>query len=731
MARYIKDIFAATYQSKPVLPSFLDAFWIAPVDFLQHEFNSGLLILINYVQSEAQKISIDLLDKITTNLFDDIQNIKNHYSSPMEVGVLEFFQWYIAEVPIRLAIVSRRLQLAHDWIIYSLYDIKPYPMTIDSDALVNRLKKIFRCPDSAVRLQLDNTLESWLYGLFYYSRRTGALVGLGHALNGEFALWLINRFPGTEAAAALAQVLAWSVIHNAEQARPIVQVFESIVDKAKLPAETKKVVMMALATTSSLYTQISPGKWARRVLDEFHQELNAHEPLQLISIWLAESPELLTNERDHLFEAIEKNHLWTEKVGKNKPGTGAIYSRQRLFQILATLITVLLERGSCSLAQEILAAWRRVPIKFRRTQASVFACPIRNGVGAVCYAVEGKAWRNTNPNRQSHLEMMSAMNKFLQTKISLDDAPEFELEVVDESRMGTPVNAHADEFEKCLIKYYRLDDNSLKEALKDQGNGIIILPGMSHPVQPLMIKHWGYCWPLVQSFAQPQVSRPIQNVLLWPASALYTANMESEHIQKILQQAGISVSVVDASEQTLERFQKEYISLEYDCIWIISHGEYDHMNPHRTSFPIAEGISMALDDMLDLHIDNNLQRLLILNLCSGGTAATYGANNEMGIAAAMATFAQCVITHLWPVNWLAAWVFGVLLADAIASKKNHFDAFTTATTIMVNGSESVIEKITRLSEQIPSLSELRDRIERNSSIDFGNLSIWGSPVFII
>jgi hypothetical protein len=65
---------------------------------------------------------------------------------------------------------------------------------------------------------------------------------------------------------------------------------------------------------------------------------------------------------------------------------------------------------------------------------------------------------------------------------------------------------------------------------------------------------------------------------------------QADWIAEVLQPQ-IHVSVASGDEET---FRSEFSSPEYDAAWVTTHGEFDHMDPHRSKLLIVinEGTEM-------------------------------------------------------------------------------------------------------------------------------------------
>ena len=127
------------------------------------------------------------------------------------------------------------------------------------------------------------------------------------------------------------------------------------------------------------------------------------------------------------------------------------------------------------------------------------------------------------------------------------------------------------------------------------------------------------------------------------------------------------------------------------------------MRLQHESHPLASGVHVSLRDFAELPAPKGDRRLLVLNACDSATAASLGGPSRVGLAGIGAGTTQAVIAHLWPVRWIPAACFGVLLATGLVRNKSFLSAFRYAVKMLQSG----------LSETDPALSaEIRSLLKR-------------------
>jgi len=242
------------------------------------------------------------------------------------------------------------------------------------------------------------------------------------------------------------------------------------------------------------------------------------------------------------------------------------------------------------------------------------------------------------------------------------------------TRQGTPEYELAPVFEQVLSNHYRWSELDSSECTA--ARAAVFLPGYPHPLQALMQAGTGRCLPISSSLQEPFPDRVIRRAVIWFSGDDYFSAMEAEAVVALLDAAGIHCDCMSGQVHTKADFLNIYRNSDYDLIWVAGHGECDRWAPTTPTILVGAGGGIGIDELLALQVEVGAKghRLLMLNICDGGSAAVFGGMHKLGLAPMLASRAQAVVGHLWPVDPLVAAGFGILLARELANTPGDFFA---------------------------------------------------------
>lgn len=669
------------------------------------------------IVQKVNSIGIDELHGQLMILIQEIHQQKDN-ATPKELERLDFMQFSFSTEGASLSCNHGRFTAAHDFLVWGLVDKIEYGETEIFDT--GKVARFITSQEPFINQNAVPQAFEWLRTLFYYSRHHGGLKGVClDALDmfGDIFFPLFNSVPASILPQELfvgtcCQVLSWRIDNKDARAVEIAQYLESIYDS--LEDSNKKTVCIQLGTGGSEYTSLTSGQWAFRGLYEFKSHLKAHEELHLKSVYyITNHTEIQRNLAD-IIQAIDayNNHLGPlDPISKK-------YEKTRIFGVVRGLIAKCIGNGWIETAAILICCYYSIEDSERKIKNQLMV--LVNHKANILYGVEGKVKVFEEKPHQVLIDLFIQANVFLGATLVLHDVPDFPLQ---QPRVpGIPVKQEGANFEAQLVNHYQFE--RLRPEDVQDVDSMIIFPGLQHPVQALMYKYLKNTFPINVSLRQPKKVRVIRKALVW-CYGTTSSDLETILVKKILSDAGIEVETPDLLSSNKADFLDKYESMEFDLVWLGTHGEYDHMNPHKSTIPILPNAIIELSELMRSAPKIDEQRVLVMNICDGATAATYNALYDLGFGASVCGPTQGVISHIWPVELWPALIFGLVLAHYIGEGNQGWDAYVKTIDSLLKDNQSIHELLDahNLGEDYESLW---DRIHGDLN---ENIYYWGSPVY--
>jgi hypothetical protein len=633
----------------------------------------------------------------------------------------DYLQLAVAVDVARNAVAQGQLGLAHDWIIHACVDALPYPDEVEFPP--HRFLDLVSSPRPDLSSASEPLFFEWLGLLFYYSRVRGAL--RGHAENflpiaATVVGMLLRHERHTEAVVIAEQMLCWAAVNNRDEAGEVAAAVERLYQQ-DLPPRLRKRVGMIFTTMAARWTGRPATEWAREVLRSHRSLLEGHEEVALLAASVATVEDAESLKAD-LLEAI-RAYRCSISPPSSRRALLLRYTESRLFKILDPVIFLLSRSFRAGYIKELFGAWYDIPVGEQRASSPVCCVPF-HGDGTLLF-VDGDGVV-VPQSADTGVRVVDATNRFLGTKITIAENP-----VLDEyvpPNPGFPMEVCGPAFEAAVKELY-LGEGKARDWLRaavGRGDGLLVVSGAQHPLQPLFLAEAGIGWPLVASFQRPHPDRRVRRVGVWRGGSFYD-EIEAQAIRLRLEQHGVDVDLIEIGGDAVESFRRSYCSHDYDVFWVIAHGHYDHWDPHRAYIQLSAnaGDRIYLEELVTLPVPTGARRLLVLDICDGGTAATFAGAPRLGIGPVLAGPDQAAVSHLWPVFQLSLAAFGAFLAVGLTKHQDFWSAFRYAVTRM-NAPKAEIEEALR--GDLPGECDLPERFH-NRSVDSENVYHWGSPVF--
>lgn len=254
-------------------------------------------------------------------------------------------------------------------------------------------------------------------------------------------------------------------------------------------------------------------------------------------------------------------------------------------------------------------------------------------------------------NAQSYKELINATNRLNAISISLlgEDNLTSDIEV---DRFGCPIIGDSlDELRNSVIDHYALDDGIYEEF-----NLMTLMPSHNHPVQSALCS---------LNITPPIISVSMENLLDEPENKKFVFMLSSSTFTFESERAFIESQFGNDANIVIDPKTRKFIELFNDQtnthFYISAHGNYDHWDPEAAHIHFSETRKITLAALKSATNKAKHRRTIYLNICDGATSELSFNPYNSGISAALAHGNQVIISHLWPIRPLYAFISGALL----------------------------------------------------------------------
>jgi hypothetical protein len=259
-------------------------------------------------------------------------------------------------------------------------------------------------------------------------------------------------------------------------------------------------------------------------------------------------------------------------------------------------------------------------------------------------------------NGDNYARLMRLCNRLNGVAISIRGEEELGSAVEKFDDFGKPIQEDAfDAMRLAVIQHYHLQDDFFKEL-----NLLTLVPSHNHPVQGALCS-LGILPPFLSTSLQDVVDESAdKNFVFFLADSTYTVELESQWIRSAFGDSA-EIHINPEPEDVIAALNDQRLT----HIYISAHGKFDHWERESEKIHFSSSSEVAVDELLKTKSKWDSRKTLILNLCDGAaTRISYNPNNS-GLAAALASGSQVVVSHLWPVDPKYAAVFGLFLLDRL------------------------------------------------------------------
>lgn len=604
----------------------------------------------------------------------------------------------------------------HEWLLRAVVD--DYHGDDDYEIHSERLLAWTAIVTPALREQAVDAALQWLTCLYAHSQRSG-----DHRELAREVFWALEEFVRADVASAtsspgqMVQALLmraqWAVAFESRLAAQAVTPLLVLLGGEGIPVEDRAYIEAFLATTPVQFTERPQRELAGEALRAHAGIYDAATRLRLriASCW--GDAQCLRDAHAELLALVAESRRQDEEQVATP--SERLLRRGSSFKAIEPALLAYALAGDIRLIVELLGAWSSEAAGEELVREPTVALTT-HPVGTL-WSVPGDSAPD-NPTVEHPLaQFTEALNAFFGLNVL---AREYGVLTARE-RVLFPNESAAVAYERAALTHLRLDAWT-DLGLERLATNLVLTPGITLPVQPLLLRELDAAVAISVSLREPAPQRAVRRAALLGDNS-FTSPIELDAVESRLTSAGVEVVRLPS---TNEAFVAAYTDDSYDLIWVAAHGDYEAYELERSALVLGETEKLSINELAELPLPTGNRRALVLNLCSGGLSATLGGLLGLGLGPVLAGPAQTVVSHLWPTAPEYASAFGALYADALMTHEGHLDAYAAVVLLLLAGSDAVLQELSRLTDA----TEVTARF-RNSSRDFNSILAWGSPVLLV
>jgi hypothetical protein len=641
--------------------------------------------------------------------------IQARQASPELEVVSQFLQFYVASCVLRHLMGRKMLNYMHDWLCNSISE--EVSQAISRDYFPNRVAAFPQAGHPFIQEFFEEAFLLWSQALFYYCRNVGGLNELAirytdiyfcllqtSTRTGHFSIELIG---------SLSQIASWAEQHNRSQTvRDCCLLLSQIYDRTG-DINNKKNIAFALSCLRNNYTPATKQQWCNLVLTQYNSKLVGHECLQVLLNKYEGDTQLINRNIDKIFRGIDIYHKYLDRLRIG--GVAINYELAKIFMLFERTIYRLLLGGQVAFTNKLIGYYFRIPEGGVIEGQNFYLLP--NDAEGVLYCFEGQVIHHPSDSSIHIPAITLASNQFLGIANTLNNLLGFQ--ITAPQRVGVPDRTQAEAYYQAVIDHIDLRKLRYHPKITDC-NGFYLYYGSQLPIQTIITRETGITFPLIQSFYKPMPAREIRKVLIWQGHTILSET-QSAGVKEIFETEGVGVTVLVAAESSKEEFFDHYQCPDFDVIWIICHGEFNHYKPHASYLELGNDISVNLDELIYVPANLNQRRLMVLDACDGASTSLFNSPASIGLGANMVNAQQSLLSHFWPIYDYAGLILSILLAINLSRREDYRTAHSKTVLLFAKGKEAVLDFVRAECQN----QDVLERIE-NTSLDFQNFYYWGS-----
>ncbi len=643
----------------------------------------------------------------------DIIEQTAHAPDHATASCIDCVRFIVAIIPAQRTLAIGQLGDCYGWVLWGI------SRGHDPAARVNKanyaLPPYEGAPDALNEAVLPFVVD-WIYIAYLLARKFGGLDNhCGDFFGYSTRVVLIALEKGDLRAGVNATIAManWATTRAHSGAETLTRALFQIAQQDFVDPETKAQIEMLFLTPAAQWTDRTPVRWARHLLENRRDHLREHEVFQAMAVATEDLASWTANRTDILAEIRRLSTFYREK----SPRAEALISLESRASILMPLIYCLTRVGSVEDILDALWAWYGTADWERGDANVLFVCP--NHGDGVAYVWPNGRWFAPHADIGGSLEALlvsisNGLSDYFRGPAG-DRIVDF-----DQRRAGIPAFENGQALADAVEGHYQL--RGLAEQLPHDfvPRSIVVLPGHRDPLQSLFRLETGRFAALEASLAAAAPDRPIEVLSVWPGATQLT-EPELECLRATAQMPGWKLKVREGRLDAAA-FKEFYEDPEPDVLWVIGHGEHSPYSIWESGLVMDSGDLLPIPQIASFAVPSAGRRLFVLNVCSSGSAQTMDGMARIGLAQELCSPNQQVIAHLWPIDHYAALAFGCSLASRLRAHPVNV-AFQAATDVMRNQTALLEE----LESVAPGLAATEQFAHGHVAEILDNILCWGCP----
>lgn len=649
-----------------------------------------------------------------TALMEDIFELKGNGIIP--VATANVLQFWFATILVTAMSESKLDNRCFQWLNNAL----DHQISDDEyrEMDFGRLADLLAIQEGILGEMVGRQLFPWLTELFVYSKRNGGLFNSCQKIIVELLPFILKKAienPNQGATEMLIHISAWCSQYNRHELEivnhALVEIFSNAQDR-----QIQKSIAFQFSVSGKSIGGETRQEWIKATLESYSDLLKQHDRSQLLILQHSHSIDELLKHLDEIKSAIR------EYVDNLNLGSDIMddYHIGHIYKIVQPAIMCLVINGHIAQANQLIASYYKIKETELITPDNLFIIP--NYATGIIYAFRGGVLTHTHQGAEEVFkELLETRSRFNGTNLRLLDDPNFPQR---EHRIyGKPDDKEGPKFEKLLKDYFNFS-NLLYIPGITEANGISLIYDIYLPIQNIISLTIGRTLPIKRNFTQPLPARALKKVFIWLSYGTTTSELSATALKEIFEDRSIDVVIITDTESTKEEFLQHFRSSEYDVFWILSHGEYQHYEPHSSYLDLGSNVKISVQELKENNFRGKDRRLLVMDLCDS-TTAHMNSQVSIGLGTSVSHACQSVIGYSWPVDPHVSFQLGIIMATFLVDSQTYAEAHYNTIHTFMQGKDAIITRL----KMFISNPELFERIE-NKHIEYENFANWGIVTYL-